>query len=79
MAVVDPVLHPVRLFDSRNEYAAPIGEAFRPTNALPGTREKLEILASRLRDGLPLWHPEDPHAEDPMLQGLLMNREFEAS
>ena len=29
------------------------------TKALPGTDEKLGILAERLRLGLPLWHPSD--------------------
>jgi hypothetical protein len=29
------------------------------TDAMPGTKEKLQILASRVQDGLPLWHPED--------------------
>lgn len=29
------------------------------TKALPGTREKLDVLAERLRQGLPLWHPSD--------------------
>ena len=29
------------------------------TKALPGTDEKLVVLAERLRLGLPLWHPSD--------------------
>ncbi len=29
------------------------------TVALPGTDEKLEVLAVRIQQGLPLWHPED--------------------
>lgn len=29
------------------------------TDAMPGTREKVEILAQRLIGGLPLWHPDD--------------------
>lgn len=32
---------------------------FDCTDALPGTRAKLIILAERLRQGLPLWHPDD--------------------
>lgn len=32
---------------------------FDSTKALPGTDEKLEILADRIQSGLPLWHPED--------------------
>ncbi|MDX1945427.1 MAG: hypothetical protein SFU86_08460 [Pirellulaceae bacterium] len=29
------------------------------TTAMPGTSEKLDVLAERLRLGLPLWHPRD--------------------
>lgn len=29
------------------------------TTAMPGTQEKVDILAQRLRLGLPLWHPSD--------------------
>lgn len=29
------------------------------TKAMPGTTEKLVVLADRLRQGLPLWHPRD--------------------
>ena len=32
---------------------------FYSTSALPGTDKKLEVLAERIRNGLPLWHPED--------------------
>ena len=32
---------------------------FDGTDAMPGTREKLEVLAKRLQAGLPLWHPLD--------------------
>ncbi len=32
---------------------------FNSTSALPGTDKKLEVLAERIRNGLPLWHPED--------------------
>ena len=32
---------------------------FSASQALPGTEEKLKILADRLRRGLPLWHPSD--------------------
>jgi hypothetical protein len=31
----------------------------KETTALPGTMEKLDILAERLSKGLPLWHPRD--------------------
>jgi len=32
---------------------------FDSTGAMPGTDEKLEILAERLKKGLPLWHSSD--------------------
>ena len=36
------------------------------TSAVPGTDEKLEVLAARVRAGLPLWHKSDrPDYDDP--------------
>jgi hypothetical protein len=32
---------------------------FPSTRAMPGTGEKLEVLAQRIRAGLPLWHHQD--------------------
>jgi hypothetical protein len=29
------------------------------TSAIPGTKEKLAVLADRVRAGLPLWHESD--------------------
>jgi len=37
---------------------------YRATRALPGTEEKLAILADRVLRGLPLWHPEDRRSHD---------------
>jgi hypothetical protein len=34
------------------------------TKALPGSDEKLDILAERIKKGLPLWHPEDRRTYD---------------
>lgn len=31
----------------------------KATAAMPGTDEKLIVLAERLQRGLPLWHPAD--------------------
>lgn len=39
-------------------------EAFDPTAALPGTNQKLAILAERLERGLPLWHEADRRSYD---------------
>jgi hypothetical protein len=38
------------------EYAA--------TEALPGTNQKVKVLALRVELGLPLWHPEDRRTFD---------------
>ncbi len=32
---------------------------YQSTSAIPGTKDKLEILAERARAGLPLWHERD--------------------
>ena len=32
---------------------------FQATSAIPGTRQKLDVLAARARAGLPLWHEHD--------------------
>jgi hypothetical protein len=32
---------------------------YEASNAMPGTDEKLTILAERARRGLPLWHMKD--------------------
>jgi hypothetical protein len=34
-------------------------EAFTPTDAAPGSNEKIELLRMRIAMGLPLWHQED--------------------
>ena len=36
----------------------------KATSAMPGTIEKLDVLAERLRQGLPLWHPSDRRSYD---------------
>ena len=38
---------------------------YNATKAIPGTEEKLAVLAARARAGLPLWHEADrPDYED---------------
>ena len=32
---------------------------FDASDAMPGTEEKLRVLADRVRRGLPLWHTSD--------------------
>jgi len=38
--------------------------SYEATRALPGTDEKLEVMARRVRQGLPLWHPGDRRTYD---------------
>ena len=41
-------------------------DQFDATGAMPGTRDKLSVLAERVREGLPLWHPADREdVDDP--------------
>jgi hypothetical protein len=37
---------------------------YEPTPALPGTEEKVTVLADRARRGLPLWHSSDRRSYD---------------
>lgn len=34
-------------------------DQYSATRAMPGTRAKLDVLAMRAEQGLPLWHDED--------------------
>ena len=34
-------------------------DEYASTGALPGSEEKLSVLAERLSQGQPLWHPSD--------------------
>jgi hypothetical protein len=50
----------------------PTGETtvtIEATKAMPGTPEKLDVLAERLRQGLPLWHPRDRMSFDDEERG----------
>jgi hypothetical protein len=39
-------------------------DEFSATEAIPGSRQKLEVLAARARAGLPLWHEDDRASYD---------------
>ena len=44
-------------WDFEPEQRAP--QQFRATGAMPGSKNKLHIMAERVRLGMPLWHPSD--------------------
>ncbi|MDR0522151.1 MAG: hypothetical protein LBH00_09910 [Planctomycetaceae bacterium] len=56
------------------EFVPIVTEDFRPTDAPAGSPAKLEVLAERLRRGMPLWHPED-RADFAGLTGALRTRD----
>jgi hypothetical protein len=58
-AVPDSVLDAIR--QGIWDFEPPPAESaqFSSTQALPGSDEKLAILAERVQQGLPLWHPSD--------------------
>ena len=39
-------------------------EEYISTAALPGSNEKITMLAERAEEGLPLWHPGDRRSYD---------------
>ncbi len=53
------VLEAIRLGLWDFEPADVESDQFDCTDAMPGTMEKLEVLATRVQLGLPLWHPAD--------------------
>jgi hypothetical protein len=46
-------------FGHDEDFAPTEGDNFKPTEAPAGSAEKLEVLARRVLEGLPLWHPDD--------------------
>jgi hypothetical protein len=57
--VARSVLDAIRAGEWDYEPELPTSEGVEATKAIPGTSEKLDVLADRLRRGLPLWHPRD--------------------
>lgn len=53
------VLEAIKLGDWDFEPETIEEKRFNSTRAMPGTDEKLEVLAERVRTGLPLWHGRD--------------------
>jgi hypothetical protein len=51
-------------------------DQFVPTEAPAGSPEKLEVLAQRLREGLPLWHRND-RADYSGLTGAVRPRAYQ--
>ncbi len=67
----DSVLDAIRngQWDFEPEIVEP-GE-YDSTGSLPGSKDKIEILADRARQGLPLWHPSDRRSYDDSEQAFV--------
>ena len=44
-------------------------DEYNATRALPGSDAKVGIMAARIEQGLPLWHPEDALTFDDLQDG----------
>lgn len=53
------VFEEITLMGHDEEFVPAITPEFCPTDAPAGSSAKVEVLAERVRKGLPLWHPED--------------------
>lgn len=53
------VLDAIKLGEWNFEPSAMEDSQFDPTGAMPGTIEKLSVLAQRVEAGLPLWNGND--------------------
>jgi hypothetical protein len=56
------------------DFAPKSDDLFKATQAPAGTREKLEVMAERVRRGEPLWH-EDDRADYSGLTGAIRPRD----
>jgi hypothetical protein len=59
MRQVRNVFETILKYGHDEDFAPVETDEFAPTDAPAGSRDKLEILARRIEQGLPLWHPED--------------------
>jgi hypothetical protein len=53
------VLDAIKLGEWDFEPAVVDDSTFDPTGAMPGTNEKLSVIAARVEAGLPLWNCDD--------------------
>lgn len=53
------VFEAISKFGHDEDFAPLETDEFEPTGAPAGSSEKLNVLAARVEQGLPLWHQED--------------------
>jgi len=59
MARLKNVFEAILTYGHDEDFAPDDGEHFQPTQAPAGSRQKIDVLAERVKEGQPLWHPED--------------------
>ena len=59
MARVKNVFEAILKYGHDEDFAPSPSEHFEGTNSPAGSREKLDVMADRVRRGEPLWHPDD--------------------
>ena len=62
--MVRSVLDAIKIGEWDFEPKAALCDQYDSTKAMPGTDEKVVVLAERARQGLPLWHPFDRRSYD---------------
>lgn len=62
--MAESVLEAIRKGDWEFEPPVVHQSSYQSTTAMPGSKEKISLLAERIADGLPLWHPEDRRSYD---------------
>lgn len=58
-SVAQSIIDAIRTGDWGFEPREQPARDFSCTAAMPGTPEKIDVLAARIEQGLPLWHPHD--------------------
>ena len=68
------VFEAIAQFGHDEDFAPTETDNFMPTEAPAGSVDKLDVLAERIRMGLPLWHPDD-RSDYSGLTGVIKPRE----
>jgi hypothetical protein len=56
---VKNVFEAILKYGHDEDFSPMVSDEFAGTDSPAGSREKLEVLAERVRRGEPLWHPDD--------------------
>ena len=75
MAHVRNVFETILKYGHDEDFAPVAGRGFTATDAPAGSREKIEVLARRIQEGMPLWHPED-RRDYTGLTGVVRPRDY---